>query len=312
VCARVNALGSRARALHHVDMHGSELRRFSRAAAVLLGAAAAAGCDVSAAWPEDDLQPDSTTLPCRTTRVAPIELEAFEGLEPIEVAETDARTDVVALSVQGRGDDFVGNVSLVDGVGRLSLGCEAVPAAIYSRGSGNEGQWFNGVAVKPDRLYPFSLLCLAGELRGFYYQGTDGTASTYEPATGSCRELSATVSSRVRLPAANVVLPKLVSGFTIDGRELSLALDGKGSLMLGGVEQRFAVFDVTGCGDDCEDDEWHSLHALIWQPGEQNVSLAQLELFGPEDPIELDFTVTLPSFTSELAGLSFDATFTTP
>jgi len=183
--------------------------------------------------------------------------------ERIAIDATDGDVSVVDIDAHGNGSDFIGALRLAHGVGTLELGCDRVSVAVYRSFVASGAVQYRAIAVKADRLYTLQFECEQGKLRVVWFESTDGTAHAPELLAGSCSETAAETVSRVAFPALEMV-PRTIAGYTIDGPEIALTHEGKGSLTLEGVSQELFAFADHRCIENCEIDDWRTLETLVW------------------------------------------------
>lgn len=285
-------------------------RRDSVVASLLVAVAsfASTGC-LESFWPKDDGSV-SGTGECRATRRAPT---LDTGGERILVEPTNNEVSLVDLEVDGEGSDFIGAVRISHGVGTVQMGCKTLPVAIRDRQMSSLADPptpivnFYALAVGEDRFYDVAFTCKKGTLGSVGYDGTDGTPGSSEDASGSCSEVSAPIPSVVQFPAVDMPIPRTVSGYTIDGAEISLANDGTGTIVLDSISNDLFVYE------DWVGDSVSYLYVLIRDPSGARLSRAQLEL-DSKDPAHVIVydAITLPSFGNEIGTRTLDATFTRP
>jgi hypothetical protein len=272
---------------------------------------ASGGC-VGGWWPSDGSDEPALGA-CLSTRRAPQIPGSADPNERLVVDATDTEASVVDVEIDAHGEDFVGAVRISHGVGTLELGCETVPIAVYQTFTSAGARVFRSLAVKTDRFYSVDVDCQDEQVTVVGYGATDGTDFTSESATGTCREVSAQTSARVTFPALDLSIPPLAQGYTIDGPEIVLASDGRGTVMLGARQHAIFAFNDFTCGRNCTAaDNWRGLSAAIWDEPGQRLTYAFLFLYLPDGPVGLRSPISLPGFSDEVVVRDFDATFTLP
>jgi hypothetical protein len=266
----------------------------------------ATGC-LAELWPNDDV---SAPVVCESTYRAPT-LDTSAG-ERIAIDATDRVVPVADVAAEGRGTDFVGALRLAHGVGTVELGCETLQVAVYDSFVAADGTLqVTALAVKSDRLYALQFECDEARLGSVWYETTDGAAIVPEQLSGSCSEVALPADSRVIFPAIDMPLPRTLTGYTIDGPEISLRREGRGSLGLDGVSHELFVFGDHRCVENCELDYWSSLEALIWDRSSGRLSYGLLYL-QDVDRVTLRPRATLPGFVEQVGARTLTAAFAVP
>jgi hypothetical protein len=264
------------------------------------------GC-LAELWPNDDVP---ASVVCRSTHRAPA-LDTSAG-ERIAIDATDRVAPVADIAAEGRGTDFVGALRLAHGVGTVELGCETLQVAVYDSFVSADGiVQVTTLAVKSDRLYALQFECDKARLGSVWYESTDGAANVPEQLSGSCSEVTLPADSRVVFPAIDMPLPRTLNGYTIDGPEISLSREGRGSLSLNGVAHELFVFGDHRCLENCELDDWSSLEALIWERSSGRLSYGLVYL-QDVDRVTLRPGATLPGFVEQIGARTLTAAFTVP
>ena len=291
---------------HHA---GSLLSRgFLWVLSASITAFASAGC-MKFAWPDDD----ENLARCAFSSGMPALATDGGTDDRISTQATDRMAQVPQISVQGSGSDVVGRVAFTDGVGSVDVNCTRLGAAIYQRGTYEEGHVYHALAANIERWYPFRFYCKDnGNLDVICYDGTDGTDWTCDwSADGRCLGSGDWIESRVRFPRFDSPWPRPITGYTIEGPSISLPSDGRGTITVDGVEQQLFAFGNIDCGD-CEPTRWHHLHVLTWAPVEEQADLATLVLLDDQpDLVQMGWRLGFPGFL-HLEPHEFPATFTTP
>jgi len=224
------------------------------------------------------------------------------GPERIVVGATDGTVELAS--------DFS-----IDGAGQVSLAGRALPAATYLRQTFPNLHLFQTLAVEPDRLWVLWFYCSTKDstLQGIYYESTDGTAVTFEDATGTCQEGPAAATVPVRFPAIDLALPALVPGFTIEGPEVHLDGAAPGRVTLAGAPLTVLVFNTVDCTSGCGTPGWTELHAILWDraAGRACFGIFYLTLDDPTH-VQLAWSLTLPSLIDPAGNARLNATWSAP
>jgi hypothetical protein len=284
-------LAPRAEAAHH---------RVARLSIFLLLAGASglasSGC-ADELWPIDGGEPALGV--CLSRRAPP------SGEERIAAGATDQEATVVDLTLDARGEDFVGEVRLSHGVGTIVLGCDELPVVVY-QAYGSEDtpglRLFRALAVDQDRLYPIYLACQDTEPGVIIPYQTDGTEVKSELMQGSCAEVTRPVRWSLQFPALDLPLPPLLTGYRIEGPSITLGGDGKGTMALGATSYAIFAFEAG----------YQSIHLLLADRAAKRVSYAELYFDEGGESVDLRSGVTLPGFGNDVEGVVMAATFTIP
>jgi hypothetical protein len=216
----------------------------------------------------------------------------------------------LAVDAEGAAKSFVGPIHIRGGVGTVDLGCQNVNVAVYS--TDDHGNAF-AIGVARDRIYRLTFQCTDGVLDTVYYDSTDGTRSSSERATGVCNQDSSSLKDvEFDFPPLDMLLPRPIGGFTIDGDEIQLPSGARGSISLDGTDHSMIAFNAVDCREGCAESPWFEVDALIWDSGGDTATLGVLSFRRPGDPIALISRVQMPGFVLDFPETTFDGTFTTP
>ena len=269
----------------------------------------ATGC-IADMWP-NDTDPRPALGACVSTRRAPTLDKGGLASERIAIDGTDREELLIDLELNGFGKEFAGNVQLKHGVGTVELGCQTLPVAVYGSSANSEVIYYYALAARDDRLYNLAFACASSNLLYFWYESTDGTRFTTDALKGTCIETSAPTPSRVSFPAVDMPLPRTVTGWSIEGSEITLGRDGKGSLLLDGVSREIFTLDAVQCTQDCEADDWSQLRTLLWDRAGRRLSYSVISLRGTNSVSVLP-QITLPGFQPDDTWRRLTATFSRP
>jgi len=259
-------------------------------------------------WPEDDVSGPRSAA-CTSTNRAPA-LDTSAG-ERIAIDATDSNVSVIDVDAHGNGADFIGALRLVEGVGTLEIGCEALPIAVYGSFVASATLQFRAVAVKTDRLYTLQFECEQDRLRFIWLESTDGAEHAPEELTGDCSKATFLAASDVVFPAVDMPFPPTLAGYTIDGPYISLTRDGKGSFQLDGLPHELFVLADGGCREDCDLGEWRTLDTLAWDRSGRRLTFGFLDL-RQQGLVTFFSQVTLPGLVERIGAWTTPATFTMP
>lgn len=214
------------------------------------------------------------------------------------------------VTIDGQGSGFLGAIHLAPS-GTIALGGETFAAVTYEKQPFFQYTLYQTMAVRGDRLFLVWTYCEMGEVIGAYYEGTDGTALTYEPGSGTCSdELDAPSIEAVSLPAIDMPLPQLIDGYFADGPNVHLEGATPGWVRLGEelVVLPFEEVDCSACGDP----GWRELHTLLWSPEAARVCFAIFYFSSEGDPLVVAYSLTLPDLSDPAGDMELSAEWTAP
>lgn len=258
------------------------------------------GCAVF--WPNDDVD-EPATSGCHPTRRAPTIATSVDGGERILVDSTDHEVSLIDLQVEANGGDFIGAVHISHGVGTMEVSCKTLRVAIRRKSSSSAVDYYYALAVARDRFYDIGFQCQDGRTTSVTYRGTDGTPDSTDSIVGSCGEALGTVSAIVQFPAIDMPVPHPVTGYTIDGAEISLASDGTGTVVLDSISNDLLVYS------DWRGTNWAQLYVLIRDPSRTHLSDAVINMRSTGSIILFE-AITLPGFQDEIGSHLLTATYT--
>jgi hypothetical protein len=249
----------------------------------------------------------------------------------ISIAATSAQYAVAEdTTFTGNGANELGAISISHGVGTIQFQNESanafffnatgVPTGTVDGGDLDGGEFaadrdFEIIAAQDTRLIVAFITCTGPKLTYIFYESTDGIASGKElAASGSCAILEQSTTEVITLPAVAVAPPKLVSGFSITGAQISFDGTHVGSAVVNGESFQLDPFNIVDC-TACASPGWYELHSLLWDPAGKNACLGilYLEKNAPAT-VELAYDICLPSITMPLTAdqLDFPASWTSP
>lgn len=254
-------------------------------AALLIVAIGGAGCHKDGAKGHTDLggPPDLGASPT-AVRIA---------------ATTGALNVDFTVDVDGAGTSRLGAVKLQGGAGTVAFDGKTLPAFAHERQAWPDQGYtlYQTIAAHETALYVLWLYCTAEDKLVYaYFEGTDGTAMSYEDATGSC--LGSTTPSVVTAALPPLALGvALAQGFAAtaprlvvrDGQPGEFGYDTTSTVLL-----PFEVVDCTACGQV----GWYELHSILRDDATHQASFA-IFYFWPSKPsdIHVTYSLTLPSLT---------------
>jgi hypothetical protein len=234
----------------------------------------------------------------------------------ISVAPTDGLLSLAfGLDSSAAGTDRVGAVDIAANSGTLELQGVVLDAVVYE-----EIPWpdlgyalYQGLAVAPDQLAVFWLYCQDGDLNWIYAETTAGQPLFVEEASGTCDVSAEPTATPIVLPALDMGIPNLVRGFTVDGDQVQVDGEGRGSLTVAGEPMELFVFGTVDCTEDCGDPGWWELHTLVYDRESLRMCFAILYLF--IDPaaagvIGVEYSLTLPDLADPIGSQQLAATWT--
>ncbi len=233
----------------------------------------------------------------------------------LSVAPTDQTLPIAfTISIAGEGTSRIGDVALDANVGAVTVGGVSYQALAYEHQAWPEFGYelFQALAVGPDRLFSLWFYCKGDALDWVYFEGTDGTTMTDEPAQkgGSCAFSATPSSPHVKLPASSFAAPAPITGFEVKGAQLELPSGQKGTLSLGPVSHEVYVFDSVDCSTDCGSPGWWELHALLWDPKAARLCFTIFYLPVGQSQVWARYSIALPDLTDPIGDLTLTATWT--
>lgn len=217
-------------------------------------------------------------------------------------------TNDFTAEVSGRTQGRVGAVDLSGNVGTVEIDGRAWPAF------GNHRQQWDGfgltlvqtLVVADGALYPMWLYCSGTTFDGVYYEGTDGTAMTWEPADGggTCAVTQTASSREVEVPSLAMDFPEPDHRFTVTGDALAIAPQSAGTFESAGTIWQVHPFEVVDCTVDCGASGWWELHAVLWDGAEACFSI--FYFFEDRDP-QVSYSICLPTLAERPVDQTFQA-----
>jgi hypothetical protein len=236
--------------------------------------------------------------------------------ETITLPPTSGTLDLpFTIALSGSGTGTVGQISIVDGAGVVSVHGRSIDAVVYERQPWPEFGYtlYQMLAVDDDAWYVLWAYCDGQTLEHFYYEGTDGTALDTEPATGTCAGTDQASTVSVNLPAVDMPTPETDLGFTFLGAELELDGVNAGRVHIAGRDMVLLPFESVDCTSVCGAGSWHELHALLW---DREAGRACFGIFymtvGMDDRVALTYSLTLPDLSDPAGYTVFDAMWDVP
>jgi hypothetical protein len=229
----------------------------------------------------------------------------------------DASSGVLALdfdiAISGAGSAFVGAVDLFEASGSIELGGVAYDALIYEQQPFAPWVLYQTLAVASDRWFVVWHYCNGDALEWIWYEGTDGTALTVEPASGTCAAGPGPIAAAVNFDAVDMPLPPLVDGFTIFGANVDIGGAAPGHVTLGS-DHLVLPFEHVDCTTTCGTPGWRELHALLWDVPAARACFGIFYLFDDDPQVLLTYAITLPDLSDPVGNTLLDATwsFTPP
>lgn len=246
---------------------------------------------------------------------APGDAEAGDAGAPdrIRAAATNGAISLpFTVDIAGAGSGVVGEVAIGGGTGTVVVKGAKLPALVYERQPFGEYVLYQALAVAADRWYVLWAYCRGPQLSYVYYEGTDGTAIAYEPASGTCAESESPSAPSIAFPALDMPIPPLLQGFEVTGPDVDIRDGAPGELRLGGPPLTVLPFDSVDCTQDCGTPGWREIHALLWDRKRERACFGIFYLFDQATPVLLTYSLTLPDLSDpagrlELAGTTWTA-----
>lgn len=185
----------------------------------------------------------------------------------IQGAATDGTlTQSYGVTINGHGAGPFGQLTISGNVGTVVYQGRSVPAVVYEEipfPAANNQTLYQVLAVDVDRWIVAWAYCGSGRLTTIWYETTDGTAGTFENATGNCSSDAIVTDSLVRFDAFDLPFPALVSGFSIDGANVRFDGMHPGTATFGSKDWTFHPFGQVDCSMDCGTPAWWELHSVL-------------------------------------------------
>jgi len=260
--------------------------------------------------PDADATPDP--LPDGTDALADATEDDVAMIEGVVTLPFD-------LTADGRGSIRIETVSVARNTGLVEVD-SPVPVLVYQRTTWPEFDYvlFHVLAPEADNLNVLYFYCGHGSADSFDYIWHESfdVYMEYEAASGSCASTDNPVDAEVALHAltARPAPEDLVTGFTVDGEDISIG-DGGGSMVLDGVSYAVWPFEPVDCTVDCSADPadgWWELHVLLMDEAtaERCFGIVYLFLSYP-DSADFQYGFCLDSLRP-LEGVTLPATWTAP
>jgi hypothetical protein len=279
--------------------------RFRGAELVVLIILAFSGCTASGANPASPspLQNDPAYLKAAKN---PLPALAVHSTQKQLSAEYSA-------SINGRGSDRVGEVSISGNVGSIQVSGVSIPTFVQENIPWTDMGYtlYQGLALDESHFYVYWIYCQAGEVASIFIEGAGGETLENEQASGQCKSTAQDTSFEVSTP--DVVLPPIqpVKGFEIDGDNIYLAQStGLGIVDLGLREKYlFSAFSRVDCSD-CGQGGWQELHALFWNKSMSQVCFGILYLEAKDTTdVVVDYSMCFPDLERKLDKLKIQSTW---
>lgn len=188
------------------------------------------------------------------------------ALIELGAANANLSNDFTA-TVSGATAGRIGAVALTDNIGTVEIDGQAWPAFANERQAWPDFglTLVQTLVVTDDALYPMWLYCSGSTFDGVYFESTDGTPMTWEPASsGSCAVTESSASGTVSVPAVRLAVPAPDHAFRVDGGPLVLEPGQHGSFGTATATWQVYPFEVVDCTVDCGTPGWWELHSLLW------------------------------------------------
>ena len=224
-----------------------------------------------------------------------------------------------SLTAHGSGTKTVGAFHFESNVGTMEIDGMVRPAFVYERINWTAigRTLFQGFAASDSELLVFWLYCNGetGVLTEVQFMTTMNGTIVHDPASGMCVSEYTPTTSEVTVPALDLSIPRLVEGFTIDGRNLHLDTDGRGSMTLDEVELELYVFGLVDCRD-CPDNAAWELHSLLYDrdAGRLCFSIFYLPINPSANEVLVSgtYSLSLPDLVEPFQPAVFVADWTAP
>ena len=234
---------------------------------------------------------------------------------PMDIAATQGNLalgfDVAAAAHGGR---YIESANISGAFGRVQIAGTQLPAVVYERVPWPEigSTLYQAIAVDQDGWWILWFYCQNGALAATYYESTNGGGAQLEPGLGgSCTESLNPAQVHVELPATRLGLPTLVSGYHVEGADVSIGCDGTGKLHLGTRELQVFSFGAVDCSECASSGGgWRELHAILWDPEAARACFGIFYLQSPGS-VKLEYALSLPDL-HDPGPVTFDADWQAP
>ncbi len=219
----------------------------------------------------------------------------------VRATSSTLQTDFTA-DISGTMGQPLGDAELTDNVGYVEIDGAQLPTFGY-----RVQEWtelgltlVQSLAVREDAIFPLWFYCTEGALDGVYFEGTEGTPSTWIPASsGTCDLSTAGSSGVVNLPALSFEPPAADHGFEVTG-ELTISAGEAGFYTAGDRTWETYGFETIDC-TMCENPGWWELHALLWDPETHDLCFSIFYLYENGRDSGVAYTMCLPG-VEDLVG----------
>lgn len=289
------------------------MRTGLRKLALPLLAAVAAACAGAEDDPGDSESPTPTPNPSAfpTATATPPEMPAT-----IDVGATNVTVSLpFGLSIDGTGTGIAGAVDVAASVGTIAIQGTSFAVAFYEKQPWPEFGYtlYQGLVIGSSRWDVVWAYCNAGAgLAYIWHEGMTGAPLDYYNASGTCTDTGVATSTTVAFPAVSFATPAPVTGFTIDGAEVTLADGEPGLLHVDGAWRRFVVFGTVDC-TACGGAGWYELHSVVWDHETDSAAFAIVYLdFATPASVLTAYARSIPDFTDTVGVRELDATWMSP
>ena len=216
---------------------------------------------------------------CATTTEGPVIPTALAPAEVV-VDEAGARKTPSATtrlvrefdtSATGSGSRRIGRVDVQRNAGTIEVDGREIKGFIYDVQDWDEYGYvlYDFLAVDAGQYYVLYLYCRDGALTDIYWESFADDLQ-YEKMFGACSRLQETTESQVSWDPVSSPREGLVVGYEIEGDNLHLGADGRGTLTLMDHDYEIHAFSYVGCGDCLSDGRvgWEELHIMMDMPDE--------------------------------------------
>ena len=199
--------------------------------------------------------------------------DAGDTVDDVIEDAVDGLINPFTVEIDGSGSIRAGEIVLDDGAGHINLGASPVPSVAYEMTDWSEWSYvlFHTLSPQADTLNVEYLYC-EGDALTWVWHESYALGMDYESSSGSCsyavRETAVPDPGLIAL-SARPSASELVTGWTLDGTDLSYTSTGPGIINLGGVEHDLYPFEVVDCTVDCTSepaDGWWELHSILASP----------------------------------------------
>jgi hypothetical protein len=246
------------------------------------------------------------------------QVAAKSGLPAIPVQRATKKLSTgYSASIEGKGSDVVGAVSISGNIGSIELSGNTLPAFIQENIPWTDMGYtlYQGMAMDESHFYVYWVYCQSGKISSIYVEGVGDQALENETASGKCDSTVADTSFEVSVPDIALKPIEPVKGYEIDGDQIYLSsATGLGIVDISvlGEKYLFAPFSRVDCSD-CGQGGWQELHSMFWNESMSRVYFGIIYLKNQmPSEISIDYSMGFPSLERTLDGTKIQSIWSKP